>query len=269
MTSSAPESILACVDAEIDNFLFSNSTQYKGYSYKQKRSCIDLSRGFDGYGLVTAIYSCIERNLIRRPNRNPSPENWKLCSENRLNAASEKIEKGKNKSNEVTLERAIVEKWPRDWTYQMPVASGLFGSTSDKRRSVDLVYIKQKDKGYFDFVELKIASDTPLYAAMEILGYGLVYYASRQDKGRNLQYEIKDLPVLGASKITLCVLAPADFYRPYNLKWLQEAINDGLERLVGIDSLKISFRFEKFEFQWNHTMSGTDLPKQLNRIPVY
>lgn len=271
--SVVPSSILSCVDAEIDSAFFSNEQLQKGFRYEHKRSCIALSNAphnqFDGYGLIAAIYDRIEKNLMRRPNREPSSENWKLCSTNRLSAKSENIKKNKNTSDEVTLERAIIEKWPTEWTYQMPVASGLFGSTSDKRRSVDLVYIKGKDNRSFDFVELKIASDSPLYAAMEILGYGLVYYASRQDTAKNLKYDSKDLAVLEARKISLCVLAPEAFYGTYNLKWLQKAINDGLERLVDIDSLKMDFRFEKFEFQWKHNMSGSDLPKQLDRKPVY
>lgn len=267
--SIIPNSILSCVDAEIDSAFFTKEQLQEGRRYEQKRSCIDLSAPpgqFNGYDLIAAIYDRIEKNLMRRPKRKPSKENWKFRStsdQGTVNTGE------KNTSDEVTLERAIIEKWPTEWTYQMPVASGLFSSTSDKRRSVDLVYIKEKDNRSFDFVELKIASDSPLYAAMEILGYGLVYYASRQDTAKNLKYDSKDLAVLGARKISLCVLAPEAFYGTYNLKWLQKAINDGLERLVDIDSFKMDFRFEKFEFKWKYTMSGSDLPKQLDRKPVY
>lgn len=274
--SVIPSSILSCVDAEIDSAFFSNEQLQKGFRYEHKRSCIALSNAlynqFDGYGLIAAIYDRIEKNLMRRPNREPSSENWKLCSVNRLSAKSENIKKNKNTSDEVTLERAIVERWPTEWTYQMPVASGLFGSTSDKRRSVDLVYIKEKDNRNFDFVELKIESDSPLYAAMEILGYGLVYYASRQDTAKNLKYDSKDLAVLEASKISLCVLAPDDFYKYknlyYNLEWLQDAINKGLQKLDK-GNLKMEFRFEKFLFPWNHNMSAIDLPEHLVRESVY
>ena len=268
--SGIPESILACVDAEIDSALFSNNPQYKGYRYEHKRSCIALGREppnpFDGYGLVAAIYNRIERNLMCRPDRKPSLENWNLCSDNRLNPKSDNIKKNKNKSNEVTLERAIVEKWPTKWTYQMPVASGLFSSSSDKRRAIDLVH--SKNNGQFDFVELKIQSDTPLYAAMEIVGYGLIYLASRLDMAKNLGYVSEALPVLKASGITLCVLAPKDYYEDYSLKWLQTAINDGLRKLDK-GNLQMDFRFEKFLFPWNHDMSASNLSERLVREPVY
>lgn len=272
--SVVPSSILSCVDAEIDSAFFSNEQLQKGFRYEHKRSCIALSNEpynqFDGYGLIAAIYDRIEKNLIRRPNRKPSSENWKLGSWSNKGAISENIKNKKNKSDEVTLERAIVEKWPENWTYQVTVASGLFGSISDKRRAVDLVH--NKGNGQFDFVELKIKSDTPLYAAMEILGYGLVYLASRQDAAKNLGYVSEELPVLRASEITLCVLAPDDFYKNknlyYNLEWLQDAINKGLQKL-GKGNLKMVFRFEKFLFPWNHDMSASDLPEHLVREPVY
>lgn len=264
--SVIPSSILSCVDAEIDSYLFSKEQLQEGRRYEHKSSCIALSdppSQFNGNDLIAAIYDRIEKNLMRRPKRSPSPENWKLRST--CNQGTVKTGKN-NTSDEVTLERAIVQRWPNKWTYQMPVASGLFGSISDKRRAVDLVH--RKGNGQFDFVELKIQSDTPLYAAMEILGYGLVYLASRQDAAKNLEYASKDLPVLRASEITLCVLAPEDYYKEYNLKWLQEALNDGLKGFDNGD-LKMRFRFEKLLFQWRHEMSPTDLPKDLVREPVY
>lgn len=269
--SIVPSSILSCVDAEIDYALFKNEQLQNGYRYEHKRSCIYLSKNpptqFNGYDLIVAIYDRIEKNLMRRPKRYPSEKNWELRSTSDQVAVKTGA---KNESDEVTLERAIVEKWPTKWTYQMPVASGLFGPISDKRRAVDLVH--SRGNGQFDFVELKIQSDTPLYAAMEILGYGLVYLASRQDTARNLEYASEELPVLRAREITLCVLAPDDYYKNknlyYKLKWLQDAINNGLQKLDK-GNLKMDFRFEKFLFTWKNNMSTSNLPENLVREPVY
>jgi hypothetical protein len=147
----------------------------------------------------------------------------------------------------------------------MPVASGLFGSRTDKRRAVDLVY--DHKNGRYDFVELKIKSDNPLYAAMEILGYGLVYLASRQDRAKNLGYDSKALPVLGASEIALCVLAPQAYYENCNLRWLEIAINDGLA-VIATDGLKMKFNFEQFFYSWKSGSSHYDLPTQMTREPV-
>jgi hypothetical protein len=265
--SVLPSSILSCVDSEIDSAFFSKEQLLKGLRYEQKSSCIALCKPtqnqFDGYGLIAAIYERIEKNLMRRPKRKPSNENWKLRSTSDLDTVKAY---DKNPSDEVTLERAIVQRWPNNWTYQMPVASGLFGPISDKRRAVDLVH--SKGNGQYDFVELKIRSDTPLYAAMEILGYGLVYLASRLDVANNLKYVIEKLPVLKANEITLCVLAPEDYYKDIDLKWLQDAINSGLHNLDK-GNLKMDFRFQKFLFPWNHKMSTRNLPERLDREFVY
>jgi hypothetical protein len=169
-----------------------------------------------------------------------------------------------NESAEVKLERAIVQKWPASWTYQMPVASGLFDGYSDKRRAVDLVF--NHGDGHYDLVELKIKSDTPLYAAMEILGYGLIYLASRTDRAKNLKYKVAELPVLKANRISLCVLAPANYYEG-NLMWLQDAINNGLKRFATTD-LSIDFCFQKFGNQFGNDLPIKVLPEILVRDPA-
>jgi hypothetical protein len=266
LMSVIPGSILACVDAEIDHCLFNKDQLQEGFRYEHKHSCNVLSKtppsSFDGSELIAAIYDRIEKNLMHRPKRDPSAENWKLRPWNEQDAITANIKNKKNKSDEVTLERAIAKKWQEKWTYQMPIASGLFGSITDKRRAVDLVH--SKETGHFDFVELKIQSDTPLYAAMEILGYGLVYLASRRDTAKNLKYNSENLPVLMASEITLCVLAPGNYYGSCSLEWLQDAINDGLKEFVKSD-LKMDFRFEKFakDFMWKHDMAPTDLTEEM------
>ena len=266
--SELPKSILTGVNEIINKQLFIGN-QFKEFRYKQKRSCNQLSKNppneFDGVALIEAIYATIENNLNKRPDRKVSSKNWKVRSSD----DNKSIKTSKhNTSDEVTLERAIVEKWPTKWTYQMPVASGIFGSNSDKRRAIDLVHSNKN--GDFEFVELKMTSDTPLYAAMEILGYGLVYLASRRDSAKNLKYNDKTLPVLKAEKISLCLLAPEEYYEKCNLKWLQIAINEGLKNITK-DDFDISFRFEKFEpkFKWNHKMSYIDLPELLVRNSVY
>ena len=74
-----------------------------------------------------------------------------------------------NTSKEVLLERAIVKAMGEDWSNQMPTASGVLGSHADKRSSVDLVW--RKCPTSFTLMELKVDSDTPLFAAVECLFY--------------------------------------------------------------------------------------------------
>lgn len=285
-----PRSVLDGVEEKINCHFFGRE-QFKGFSYKQKRSWNEIckktypSDTFDGYGLVRAMYKRIENNLLKRPvNRPPSNKNWAF-REKRFEQSTVKTGKGKsgegNKSDEVTLERAIVIRWPENWTYQMPVASGLFGPTEhnpkdvDKKRDIDLVYDHRNR--CFDFVELKTAvrSGSPLYAAMEILGYGLIYLASRKDSAGNLKcYKERNLPVMAANAINLVVLAPSDYYGHCDVRWLQQGLDSGLDKLVkdmGVSGLAMSFCFEKFpeNFEWKHNKTPDDLPKKLVREHVY
>lgn len=267
-------SILEGVNTVIDSHFFT-SDKFTKFRHEQARSCNALSKAppnsFDGSALIAAIYDRIEENLLQRPDRRPSSDNWKLrstCSQDKVKTDSA------NKSDEVTLERAIVQRWPENWTYQMPVASGLFGSRTDKRRAVDLVY--GNGNGCFDMVELKIEdkSGTPLYAAMEILGYGLVYLASRKDSARTLRYGNEALPILTANTISLIVLAPSKYYEKCKLEWLERGLNDNLNNFVktiGVSDLRMEFRFEKFpkDFAWNHKMQPATLTEKLVRDRVY
>ena len=155
----------------------------------------------------------------------------------------------------------------------MPVASGLIDHKSDKRRCIDLVSIGEN--GGFDFVELKYESNTPLYAAMEILGYGLVYLASRMDSAKNLKYgNGASLPVMSATAISLVVLAPSDYYKEYKLGWLERGLNDGLNDLLAakkMKNLEMDFRFERLpdSFVWSHESKAEMLPIELIRERVY
>ena len=259
--------ILAGIEEVINSHLFADG-MLSDFRYLQKRSCNELSRNppksFDGKALVTALFERIQENLAVRPNgRAPSSQNWRLRSTNVHHLIGPAIH---NESAEVKLERAIVQKWPTNWTYQMPVASGLFDGHTDKRRAVDLVF--DHEDRHYDLVELKIKSDTPLYAAMEILGYGLVYLASRTDLTGNFNYKASDLPVLKAKKITLCVLAPENYYEASNLKWLEVAINDGLMQFATPD-LSIDFQFQKFGNQLGNQLPIKVLPETLIREPAW
>lgn len=133
------------VDALINSHLFSDAR----HSYKHKRGCNVLGKAqpdsFDGNALVSTIFRRIEENLSGRPNRPASSKNWTLRATDTENAIKPS---SKNTSDEVCLERAIIKRWPGKWTYQMPVASGLFGTSVDKRSAVNLVF--RRGDGLFD-----------------------------------------------------------------------------------------------------------------------
>ena len=126
----------------------------------------------------------------------------------------------------------------------MSTASGVVGADSDKSSNVDLVW--RKDPDSYSFFELKVKSNTPLYAAIQILLYGLLFVWSRNNQAE-LQYDSAIQPVLRASKIELCSLAPRKFYQPFNLRNLSDALNQGFSTFKYRGDLELSFNFAQFD----------------------
>ena len=110
--------------------------------------------------------------------------------------------------------------------------------------NVDLVW--RKDAGSYTFFELKVESNTPLYAAIQILLYGLLFVWSRNNQAA-LKYDTENQPVLRASKIELCALAPRKFYSEYNLRNLSDSLNQGLSTFQYRRDLELSFNFVQFD----------------------
>lgn len=203
------------------------------------RSC---PSGFDGTALVAALFEQISinwRSCLAARSRQPSTENWRWHRP-KLDISPT------NNSPEVAFERAAVKaavaNGRTDWANQVPIASGIVAG--DNRRAIDLVY--QRGQDAFDLLELKIGSDNPLYAAIEILRYGLVWLLSRRDRVL-LGYAGKAL--IEATDIRLCVLAPHRYYRDLDLSWMADGISAGLAGIAESDGVRLSFGFETFP-QW-------------------
>jgi len=202
----------------------------------------------DFEGLVLDLYARIEENWSGRI---PSRENWRHERQTNLNP--------ENKSPEVLLERAIALLGSRGllegWFNQVPVASGLINGKADKRAAIDLVCF-QGDSA--DFVELKWGSDTPAFAAFEILHYGLAYLFSYVNRER---FGYLKFPLMNVSKVNLRVLAPVIFYNGYHLAWLGHGLNEGVRTLAAKKtdgSLSMDFGFLAFP-------SGFELPFKTGR----
>lgn len=141
----------------------------------------------------------------------------------------------RNVSQEVLLEHQIVGLGGERWTRQMSTASGVDTAPdgkrtrSNRRRAIDLVY--DQGNSSFSFVELKVGSDSPIYALFEILGYGLAYWHARQEK---LDHHSGASRLMQAKKIDLVVLGPASWYRdkPHDIATLAEQLNRGLVKLT-------------------------------------
>ncbi len=121
-----------------------------------------------------------------------------------------------------------------DWANQVPVASGVVRSSAERRRAIDLVH--KRDEGHYEFIELKIASDTPLYAALEIISYVGVWLLSRNGECGK--------PLLEAERIDARVLAPAAYYAPFSLGPLEQRLNKELHEYGARFGTALSFGFE-------------------------
>lgn len=228
-------SILADVNKLIDEALGLKKERIK---YQHKKRCQLLSKGkkpdFDGKALIQKILTQVELNWHKGKSR--SNQNWRWKKNTEIDP--------KNTSQEVVLERWIVRTTECDWWNQVPVASGLTRSAGG-RQAMDLVH--KCGDGWYDFIELKVdeGGGTPLFAAMEILQYGVLYIFSREN-AQTLGYTETDIELLGATGIHLKVLAPAIYYKGYDLAWLEKSINRGLANFLDQPErgFKMDFKFE-------------------------
>lgn len=193
---------------------------------------LEVPRDLD---LVEVIFRTVSGNYERgnaAANRNRSQENWRWHRPQPQIAAH-------NTSPEVGLERAIVNACARkgrtDWSNQIPVASGLITGAADGRRAIDLV--RQCSERHFELIELKIASDTPLYAAVEIVGYGCIWLLARAHP------PTLTTAILEADHIDLRVLAPSAYYARYDLAELEAALDHRCRALGHARGVTMSFAF--------------------------
>lgn len=152
-----------------------------------------------------------------------------------------------NEDPEIKLERAIISTQTQPHTYwanQTPTSSGFVGQRADKHRNIDLIH--RCEDGAYEFIELKVASDTPLYAAMEILQNAVLYIFSRENERKMEWGSAKQKPLRDATVIHLRVLASCSYYEGYNLDWLEVSICNGLKGFLSgrTPKLQMDFRFD-------------------------
>jgi hypothetical protein len=216
--------------------------------YKHKNSCLLLSRQppdrLDGIALIKEILKQVKSNWHK--GESTGTKNWRWEKQTRIDK--------NNKSQEVCLERLIVNTTSDDWVNQVPIASGLTRN-GDRRRAIDLAH--RCGDGSYELIELKVdqKAGSPLFAAMEILQYGLLYifYREHLKTLEPKQLEAEKEKLLGAAAIHLKVLAPASYYKSkngedYRLGPLKRMINDGLKTFLAGRKFgfKMDFEFQKF-----------------------
>lgn len=217
-------------------------------AFDAKTAALTLSEApvsLDAAILLDRLYQRIVQNWDRSKCR--STQLWRSFA--KANIAAH------NASPEKTLEKAIAE-WARDWFNQIPAASGLLIHVEERHVNVDLGHFLAP--GHLELIELKAGphADTPLKAAFEIVGYGLLYCFAR---AHQVQLELpKGNRVLDAKRVDLKVLGPREVYAGYHFKWLETSLAEGFKqfskRRFG-GALEMNFRFESFpgDFQWPGT----------------
>ncbi len=181
------------------------------------------------------VYTTVARNWAEgraAENVNRSGQNWRWTLQPHISAA--------NRSAEVVLERAIatacVAEGRDDWANQIPVASGLIAGAADRRRAIDLA--QRRGERHYELIELKVASDTPLYAAVELLGYVSLWFLARETAPLHAP------ALLAADRIDLSVLAPSAFYAPFRLAELEQSVATGAQALGDAKDVAVTFAFD-------------------------
>src|SRR4029077_2233546 len=242
----------------------------KSRQYVHKSACQELSRRGscgDAVALIEDLYNKIDANWMERKRvKAPSTENWRY----------EKMQgvARNNKSPEKQLERGIVQLLGDDWVNEVPTASGLTSSHALKRANIDLVH--RISPACYEFIELKIESNHPLYAAIEILRSGLLYIHARAHQEK-MRYSSNNNELLKADEVRLRVLAPERYYCGYDLGWFEKKLSAGLAQFVAAavrasqlrgSRLKVDFKFTAFPagFQWDRGDGKEKLQVALNGV---
>jgi hypothetical protein len=206
--------------------------------YRHKTAALSLTSKPTGFGirpLMEAIANKLFQNWSlgqeMRPRR-ASAENWRWEKKLWISNANTSMEK--------RCEKLVAAECGENWVNQVPTASGLINGTSERHCNIDLVHCAGPYD--YEFIELKYDDSTPLFAAFEILKYGLLYVFSR-DFMKELGYSFEEKPVLAARSVHLCVVAPANYYTGFHMKWLQDEINAGLRSFV-TRGYRMDFHFE-------------------------
>ena len=191
---------------------------------------------FDGVAVIDTIHGTIADDYARHgasANRNSSKETWRWPS-------LQPSRRANTPGREVRLERAIADACIRlgrtDWANQVPTASGLLGPKRDRHRCIDL--IRRRGERHFELIELKIDSDTPLYAAVEIIAHACLWLIARTDRPS------RPSALLDADHMDLRVLGPPAYYAPFALTPIETALDAGLHALGQRHGVALTFAFD-------------------------
>ncbi|WP_428305441.1 hypothetical protein [Lacipirellula sp.] len=218
---------------------------------------------FRNENLIDRMSHCCEaawRSATELQHRRVSADSWgctkhlELCED--------------NPSSEVVLERLLARLTPGNWWNQVPVDAGSLDGQG--RRKIDLVH-RSGDR--YSIVELKVNSNTPLSAAIQVIQYGVAYLLFRQCVLPDLlERGDADSPaIMQATELDLVVLAPTQYYDRFASShgWLESFERQMDSQLAGSAArqavgISMTFRFESFprDFAWPLNLA-TDASRHL------
>jgi len=130
------------------------------------------------------------------------------------------------------------------WSNETPTGSGLSRGGKGDPGGIDLAF---KDGRSVTLIELKVASNTPVSAAFQIVQYGLMLTLARlvHDQVRIITDERWKNDVCLAN---LRVLAPETFYNDYlGLGWFEKRLNAAVIAFGDTHDLPMTFEFRQFD----------------------
>lgn len=212
----------------------------------QNVNCSELINAL--FDQVNLTWNTLAPNYTPRP---PSPQNWRR-QENPYVDPDRSLD-------EVVLERTITQVTDGNWWNQIPVEQTLLGVRRGK--VIDLVHRDGFEGKDIEIIELKTGKYTPLSATGQVLKYGIAY-AFYRSRYKDLFNSEPAAELLKSSRITLVVLAPWKFYKPFeNCDWLarlEVSLDKALQKFSkGHENTlpKMGFRFQTFpkDFVWSGT----------------
>jgi len=148
-----------------------------------------------------------------------------------------------NKRLETVLEREIAGFSNKYWANQIPTASGLSEGLGGGTGHLDLAY-STADEGVV-MIELKVRSNNPASAALQLLLYGLVLTLARHVDPQISM--ITNNIWRDAKYADLRVLAPLKYYESFKgLEWFERQLNEAVETFGSTHGLNMSFGFRSF-----------------------
>ena len=225
------EGVDVLIDQHVDVLRVGTSAPHHRHKTCLKR-LNDKPKSFEISKLLKGIASILKTNWEKNGRRRGSKENWRWEKQLYIRDA--------NQSREKQFEKAVVARCGHEWVNQVPTASGLTSSIAGKHCNIDLIHRLSDET--CEFIELKYDCDTPLFAAFEILKYGMLYVFTRQ--------HLKDLTVspgtnlFALSHVHLRIVAPAIYYSGCRLEWLQLEVNRGLAHALSKEDFRMDLKFE-------------------------